>query len=298
MWFGLERTSEAAKSSGPYDPRLLNVYSTCSSMTTHPPTIHTSPADFRRAVRSGAFDAPTAGQCLGHVHTNLVIVPADAADEFAEFCRLNPQPCPLVARTLSGDAEPRGVAPGADLRCDVPRYRAFRNGVPQSVEPSEVFDLWQDDFVAFLLGCSFTFENALEAAGLHVRHIHERRNVPMFRTSVPCQGAGRFQGNLVVSMRPYRPEQVDEVRRITSRYPRMHGAPVHVGDPAAIGIHDLHHPEFGEAVTIQPDEVPVFWACGVTPQLALLNARLPLAITHSPGYMFVTDMRDEEFCDP
>jgi uncharacterized protein YcsI (UPF0317 family) len=255
------------------------------------------PADLRRAARSGEFNAPTAGHCLGYVHTNLVIVPADAADEFAEFCRLNSQPCPLVARTLPGNPEPRDVAPGADLRTDVPRYRVFRNGVPQSVEPTDIRDLWRDDFVGFLLGCSFTFENGLEAAGLSVRHIEERRNVPMYRTTVPCQSAGRFQGNLVVSMRPYRPEQVDEVRRITGQYPRMHGAPVHVGDPAAIGIAHIDQPEFGEAVTIRPGETPVFWACGVTPQLALLNAKLPLAITHSPGYMFVTDLRDEEFCE-
>ncbi len=257
----------------------------------------TLPSELRRAARSGTFNAPTAGHCLGYVHTNLVIVPADAADEFVEFCRLNAQPCPLVARTEPGNPEPRDVAPGADLRTDVPRYRVFRHGVPQSEEPTDIRELWQDDFVGCLLGCSFTFENALEAAGLRVRHIVEGRNVPMYRTSVPCQSAGRFRGNLVVSMRPYRPEQVDAVRRITSQYPRMHGAPVHVGDPAAIGIANLAQPEFGEAVTIEPDEVPVFWACGVTPQLALLNARLPLAITHSPGYMFVTDLRDEEFCE-
>jgi len=259
---------------------------------------HHSPPSLRAAIRTGEFDAPTAGQCLGHVQTNLVIVPADAAEEFAEFCRLNPRPCPLVARTAVGSAEPRDVAKGADLRTDVARYRVFRHGVAERAEPSDVRDLWRDDFVGFLLGCSFTFENALEAAGLHVRHIHEGRNVPMFRTNVACQSAGRFRGNLVVSMRPYRAEQIEEVTRITGRYPRMHGAPVHVGDPRAIGIADALKPDFGESVTIRDDETPVFWACGVTPQLALESAKLELAITHSPGFMFVTDLKDEEFCQP
>jgi len=251
--------------------------------------------DLRLAARSGEFTAPTAGHCLGSVHTNLVIVPAEAADEFEEFCRLNKQPCPLVARTSPGDPEPGAVAPGADLRTDLPRYRVFRGGAAEADEPTDIRHLWRDDLVAFLLGCSFTFENALQRAGLAVRHLQEDRNVPMYRTAVQCRNAGRFSGHLVVSMRPYLPEQVDEVRRLTGRFPRMHGAPVHVGDPAAIGIRDLARPDFGDAVTIRDGETPVFWACGVTPQLALEAARLELAITHSPGYMFVTDLRDEEF---
>jgi uncharacterized protein YcsI (UPF0317 family) len=249
-------------------------------------------AEVRATIRAGHWTAPTAGLARGHVQTNLVILPADWAAEFAEFCRLNPRPCPLVEQTAPGNWEPTQTAPGANLCTDVPRYRVFRHGVPDAIEPTDVTSLWQDDFVGFLLGCSFTFENALQAAGLPVRHLDEGRNVPMFRTAIPCQPAGRFTGELVVSMRPYLPEQVERAIEITSRYPTMHGAPIHVGDPAALGIQDLQRPDFGEAVTVHPGEVPVFWACGVTPQVALLKARPPLAITHSPGCMFVTDRLD------
>jgi uncharacterized protein YcsI (UPF0317 family) len=177
----------------------------------------------------------------------------------------------------------------------VPRYRVFRHGRPDDTEPAQIADLWRDDFVGFLLGCSFTFERALAAAGLPVRHVQEGRNVTMFRTSIPCESAGRFAGPMVVSMRPYLPEQVDRVAEITARYPRMHGGPIHVGDPAAIGIENLARPDFGDPVTVAPGELPVFWACGVTPQLALVAAAPDLAITHSPGCMFVTDWRDEMF---
>jgi uncharacterized protein YcsI (UPF0317 family) len=231
----------------------------------------------------------------GYVQTNVVILPANAADEFAEFCRLNDRPCPLVAQTAAGDPAPREVAADADLRTDVPRYRVFRGGVREADEPSDIRHLWRDDFVGFLLGCSFTFENALVRAGLPVRHIDQGCNVPMYRTSIPCRPAGRFAGPMVVSMRPYLPSQVDEVNRVTARFPRMHGAPIHVGDPAAIGILQLAHPDFGDPVEIRPGELPVFWACGVTPQLALLAAKPDIAITHSPGCMFVTDQRDADY---
>jgi uncharacterized protein YcsI (UPF0317 family) len=224
------------------------------------------------------------------VQTNVVILPAAMAGEFAEFCRLNSRPCPLIEQTQPGDPEPKHSAPGADLRTDVPRYRVFRNGVADADEPTDVLSLWRDDFVGFLLGCSFTFEAALQAAGLPVRHIELGRNVPMYCTNVPCLPAGRFAGPLVVSMRPYRPEEVSRVRDVTGRYPTMHGEPVHVGDPSAIGIRDLARPDFGDAVPLEPGEVPVFWACGVTPQLALAAARPEIAITHSPGCMFVTDL--------
>jgi len=254
-----------------------------------------SAAELRAAIRSGDFSGPTAGLARGHVQCNVVILPADAADEFAEFCRLNPRPCPLVERLPPGDPRPARSAPDADLRWDVPRYRVFRRGVPAECEPTDIADLWRDDFVGFLLGCSFTFETALQAAGLPLRHIDEGRNVPMYRTNVACQTAGRFRGPLVVSMRPYLPEQLPRVREITAGYPAMHGGPIHVGDPAALGIADLAKPDFGEAVRIAPDEVPVFWACGVTPQLALDGSGCDLAITHSPGCMFVTDLLDEDF---
>lgn len=254
----------------------------------------TTPAELRSSIRSGKFTAPTAGLCPGYVQTNVVILPQSYADEFAEFCRLNPKPCPLVCRTAPGSWEP-DAAPGSDLRTDVPRYRVFRHGVAESVEPTDVRDLWRDDFVGFLLGCSFTFEAGLVAAGLPVRHLDEGRNVPMFRTNRPCNAAGRFAGPLVVSMRPYRPEQVDAVVAVTNRYPAMHGGPVHVGDPAALDIANIQKPDFGDAVTVRDGEVPVFWACGVTPQLALLAAKPEIAITHSPGCMFVTDLGDDAF---
>lgn len=250
-------------------------------------------ARLRAAIRAGGHTGPTAGLAPGFVQANVVILPRQIAAEFADFCRVNPRPCPLIEQLEPGDPEPRHSAPGADLRTDVPRYRVFRAGIAEPREPAEIGDLWRDDLVGFLLGCSFTFEAALLAAGLPVRHVEQNRNVPMYRTNVACRSAGRFAGPLVVSMRPYRPEQVERVREITGRYPTMHGAPVHVGDPAAIGIADLLRPDFGEAVTMEPGELPVFWACGVTPQLALAAARPELAITHSPGCMFVTDLRDD-----
>ncbi len=250
--------------------------------------------EVRAQIRAGRWTQPTAGLARGFVQTNLVILPADWASEFAGFCRLNARPCPLVEQTAVGSFEPQHTATGANLCTDVPRYRVFREGVPEAVEPTDVAHLWRDDFVGFLLGCSFTFENALQAAGLPVRHIDEGRNVPMYRTALPCKPAGRFAGDLVVSMRPFAPEHVERAIEITSRFPTMHGAPVHVGDPAALGIHDIQRPDFGEAVTIRDGEVPVFWACGVTPQVALLSARPPIAITHSPGCMFITDLLDRD----
>jgi uncharacterized protein YcsI (UPF0317 family) len=253
-----------------------------------------SAAELRAAIRAGRWSGPTAGLARGFVQANLVVLPADEADEFAEFCRLNPRPCPLLEQTAPGDYEPRASAPGADLRTDVPRYRIFRQGQAEPFEPTDARDVWRDDLVSFLLGCSFTFEGALVREGLGVRHIEEGRNVPMYRTRLRCRPAGRFSGNLVVSMRPFAPDQVDRAIAVTSGYPTMHGAPVHVGDPRALGIASLDRPDFGDAVTIRPGEVPLFWACGVTPQLALCEARSAFAITHSPGSMFVTDWSDAE----
>jgi uncharacterized protein YcsI (UPF0317 family) len=259
--------------------------------------IHAKPADLRRAIGEGRFTGPTAGLAQGYVQCNVVILPQADADDFEAFCRANSQPCPLIDKTLPGDPSPPHAAAGADLRIHVPRYRVFRRGVAEPDEPTDIRHLWRPDLVGFLLGCSFTFERALTEAGLAVRHIEESCNVPMYRTNVACQPAGKFHGPLVVSMRPYAPQLVPRVTEITGRYPRMHGAPVHVGDGAAIGIKDISRPDFGDAVTIRPGEVPVFWACGVTSQLAVQNARCELAITHSPGCMFVTDLRDEDFSE-
>lgn len=260
-----------------------------------PDLVSATAAELRAAARASHWTGPTAGLAAGFAQANVVILPEDYADEFAEFCAANPRACPLLERLLPGDPHPRLAACGADLRSDIPRYRVFHDGVPQAAEPTSIAELWRDDLVGFLLGCSFTFEAALARAGLPVRHVALGRNVPMYRTRRECVAAGRFAGPLVVSMRPYVPEVIPRVREVTAAYPRMHGAPLHHGDPAELGISDLSRPDFGDSVPLLPGEVPVFWACGVTPQLALAAARPPLAITHSPGCMFVTDWPHEAF---
>ncbi len=255
-----------------------------------------APQALRAAIRPGDWTGPTAGLAPGYAQANLVILPEAEAAEFREFCRRNPRPCPLLEVTAPGDPVPHHLAPGADLRTDVPRYRVYRDGALVA-EPAEIADLWRDDLVAFLIGCSFTFEQALLDAGVPVRHIALGRNVPMYRTNRPCTPVGPFAGPLVVSMRPMPPDLVDRAIAVTARYPRMHGAPVHIGDPAALGIADLAHPDYGDAVPVGPDEVPVFWACGVTPQAVAVAARVPFMITHAPGHMFVTDRTDAEILD-
>ncbi len=252
---------------------------------------------FRALCRSGEFTGPTAGVARGFVQANLVVLTADTAEEFRTFCRLNPKPCPLLEVTSPGDYETRSIAPCGDVRADLPRYRVYRQGQcterTASIEP-----FWTDDSVAFLIGCSFTFESALLRAGLPVRHIDENRNVPMYRTNIECRSAGRFTAPLVVSMRPMTPAHAGEAARITAEYPRVHGDPMHIGDPAAIGIVDLSLPDYGDAVTIHPDEIPVFWACGVTPMEAIIRAELALAVTHEPGHMFVADLHDQSLREP
>jgi uncharacterized protein YcsI (UPF0317 family) len=252
-----------------------------------------SPADVRAACRTGRLTGQTSGLAAGFVQTNLVIVPVEHAADFRLFCQRNPKPCPLLEVTSPGDPTPRRMALAADLRTDLPLYRTWQHGELVD-EPPDIRDLWRDDLVAFLIGCSFTFEAAMQRAGLPVRHIEEGRNVPMFRTNVACEPAGPFQGPLVVSMRPMTPDQAAEAARVTGRFPCVHGAPVQIGEPERLGIHDLSCPDFGDTVTVRLGEVPVFWACGVTPQCALMQARLPLAITHVPGCMFVTDLQDAE----
>lgn len=249
--------------------------------------------DVRLACRAGEITTQTSGLADGFAQANLVILPrADAAD-FLLFCQRNPKPCPLLEVTDVGSPVPHRFASDGDLRTDLPRYRVWRNG-KLAEEPTDITALWRDDFISFLIGCSFTFETPLRAAGVPVRHIDEGRNVPMYRTNVACESAGQFRGELVVSMRPLKPVDAIKAIQITSRYPGVHGTPVHFGDPQAIGIQDLGRPDFGDAVTIKANEVPVFWACGVTPQVALMNAAPEIAITHSPGCMFVTDVRDND----
>lgn len=248
-------------------------------------------AEVRSLARRGELTGPTPGLAPGYVQANLVVVPRDLAFDFLLFCQRNPKPCPLLDVTEPRSAEPAFVAPGADVRTDVPRYRVFRHGELID-EPTTLRDEWRDDLVAFLLGCSFTFENALMQAGVPVRHVEQGCNVPMYRTSIPCRPAGIFRGPMVVSMRPLTPAQAVTATRICARFPRAHGAPVHFGDPAAIGIRDLSRPDFGDPVEVRGGETPVFWACGVTPQAVAMEARPPLLFTHKPGHMFVTDLRD------
>jgi uncharacterized protein YcsI (UPF0317 family) len=250
-------------------------------------------SDVRTACRSGSLRTPTPGLAPGFVQANLVVLPKDWAFEFLLFCQRNPKPCPLLDVTEPGDPEPKAVAPGADLRTDLPAYRVWQNG-ELVAEPTDIRDHWRADLVAFLVGCSFTFEAALLEAGVPVRHIEQNRNVPMYRTNIPCQPAGRFAGPMVVSMRPMVPADAIRATRICGKYPLAHGAPVHFGDPAAIGIADLATPDFGDPVEVRAGETPVFWACGVTPQAAVMHAKPPFAITHKPGHMFVTDLRDHD----
>ena len=242
----------------------------------------------RRAVRTGGWTGPTSGLAQAHAQANLVALPRDYAFDFLVFCQRNPRPCPLLEVVDAGRVEPE-CAGGGDLRTDFPRYRVFRDGALAG-EVDDATTLWRDDLVSFLIGCSFSFEALLLAAGLEVRHLTERRNVPMYRTNHPTHPAGQFRGPLVVSMRPFRPADVPRAVEITARLPQVHGAPVHVGDPAALGIADLSRTDYGDAVTVHEGEVPVFWGCGVTPQEAVLAARLPFAITHAPGHMMVTDL--------
>jgi uncharacterized protein YcsI (UPF0317 family) len=253
-----------------------------------------TPAELRLRFRSGALVGPTAGLAPGFVQANLVILPRALAFDFLLFCQRNPKPCPLLEVVEAGSAEPQVMAPGADLRTDTPKYRVYRDGALAG-EPVDLSGLWSNDLVSFLIGCSFTFESALIEAGVPVRHIEQCSNVPMYITSVPTTPAGAFHGPMVVSMRPVPVGQVVRAVQVTSRFPAVHGAPVHIGDPAAIGIRDLSRPDLGDAVEIRAGEVPVFWACGVTPQAAAMASKPPLMITHAPGHMFITDRRDAEY---
>jgi uncharacterized protein YcsI (UPF0317 family) len=249
-------------------------------------------AQIRAACRSGSWTSPTSGLALGYQQANLVVLPQEYAFDFLLFCHRNPKPCPLLDVTDPGSAEPRRAAAGADLRTDLPRYAVYEQG-RRVATPTDLLPWWRGDLVAFLLGCSFTFEAALLCAGLPVRHLEQGVNVPMFKTNLPNQKAGRFQGELVVSMRPFPAEVVDQAARLSARMPCAHGAPVHIGDPRQLGIADLQRPDFGDAVQLHAGDVPVFWACGVTPQVAIMAAQPSLALTHLPGCMFLTDLHDE-----
>jgi uncharacterized protein YcsI (UPF0317 family) len=252
-----------------------------------------SPWELRARVRSGNFTGNTSGMAPGYVQCNIVILPADWATDFLKFCQSNPKPCPLIASAAAPGVPSLPALGEIDIRSDVPSYRIFEDGEAID-EVTDISALWRDDLVSFALGCSFSFEEALLADGLEVRNVHEGVNVPMYRTSIDCAPAGPFLGKMVVSMRPFSAADAIRAIQICTRFPSVHGAPVHLGDPARIGIEKLDAPDFGDAVTIKEGELPVFWACGVTPQVAIEAARPPFCITHSPGCMLVTDLRNSK----
>lgn len=248
------------------------------------------PVTLRRAIRSGAHSSHTSGFSHGFVQCNVAILPKDWADDFLKFCQLNPKPCPIIGMSANpGETTFPDVAEDFDIRTDVSNYRIWKDGNLVE-EVSDIRQHWRDDLVTFLIGCSFSFEEALMADGLEIRNITEGVNVPMYDTNIACRPAGRFHGNMVVSMRPFKPADAIRMIQICSRFPSVHGAPVHFGDPLAIGIPDINQTNYGDSVTIKEGEVPVFTACGVTPQAAIMAAKPPFCITHSPGCMVVTDL--------
>lgn len=249
------------------------------------------PAAVRAQIREGHFTGQTSGLCNGYAQANLVTLPRDIAYDFLLFTQRNPRPCPLLEVSDTGSRLLQQIAPGADIATDLPKYRIYEHGVLTG-EYTDVVKFWRKDFVSFLIGCSFSFEGELLAADVPVRQIEEGKNVPMYNTNIPCKPAGIFHGNLVVSMRPIPYELIPKAVLITGQMPRVHGAPIHIGAPEAIGITDLEHPDYGEMVTIRPGEVPVFWPCGVTPQNIIMSSRPEFVITHAPGHMLITDVKN------
>jgi len=246
----------------------------------------------RQIIRRNEFNDNTSGYAQGKVQGNIVILPQDWAGDFLQFCQMNPKPCPLIGMsTMPGDFLLNDLGQDIDIRTDVPGYRLFEYGQLKH-EINDVKALWRDDLVTFVLGCSFSFEESLIADGIEIRNISENKNVPMYSTNIACKTAGRFSGDTVVSMRPMLAKDAIRAIQICSRFPSVHGAPIHFGDPSLIGINDINTPDYGDRVTIKTNEIPVFWACGVTPQLALTKSKPPFCLTHSPGKMLVTDINN------
>ena len=247
------------------------------------------PSEVRQLIREGKIDFQTSGMCNGFAQANMAVLPKDLAFDFLLFTQRNQKPCPVLDVTEPGSPVPRLIAPNADLRYDIPRYRIYKKG-ELTDEVTNLDKYWRDDLVAFLLGCSFSFEGPMLDAGLDVRHITDKHNVPMYITNIECVPAGVFHGPMVVSMRPMKPKDAVRAVQVTSRMPFVHGAPIHFGDPEAIGIKDISKPDFGDASLIKPGEVPVFWACGVTPQAVAMAVKPEFMITHAPGHMFISDV--------
>lgn len=250
-----------------------------------------TPREARMKIRNGEITTQTSGMCNGYAQANLCILPKKYAYDFLLFASRNPTSCPILEVLDEGSRYTRYMADHADIATDIPKYRIYQNGV-LTEEVTDISAYWQDDFVSFLIGCSFSFEGELLDAEVPIRHIEQGRNVPMFLTNILCEPAGIFHGNMVVSMRPIPYGQVVRAVTATAAMPKVHGAPVHIGDPALIGIADITKPDFGDSVEIHAGDVPVFWPCGVTPQAAIMAAKPELAITHAPGHMFLTDVRN------
>jgi uncharacterized protein YcsI (UPF0317 family) len=247
----------------------------------------------RKLIRQGIWHSHTSGLASDHVQGNVVILPEAQACDFLRYCQRNPKPCPLLAVSEPGQAQLPSLGADIDICTDLPRYRVWRDGAVVD-EPTDISALWRDDLVTFVLGCSFSFEQALLEAGLPLRHIEQGKNVAMYRSNIQTERAGIFHGPMVVSMRPMTAAAAIRAVQVTSRFPNVHGAPVHLGDPAAIGITNLAAPDYGDAVEVMADEIPVFWACGVTPQAALVQARPAFCITHAPGAMLITDLLNQQ----
>lgn len=254
------------------------------------------PKEVRQLVREGKISEPTSGMCKGYAQANLVVCPKQIAYDFLLFAQRNPKACPILEVLDAGERLSKKAAPAADIATDFPRYRVYRNGELEG-EYSAVDTFWRDDLVSFLIGCSFSFESELLEAGIEMRHNTLKCNVPMYRTNIACEPAGIFSGKMVVSMRPVPYNQLIRAVTVTERMPQVHGTPVHIGDPKIIGIQDINRPDFGDPVTIKKGEVPVFWACGVTPQSVIMSSKPEFVITHAPGHMLITDLKNADLRD-
>ena len=265
-----------------------------AAMPDHQLSPRASGRDVRQAIRQRRHRGPTSGLAPGYVQGNLAILPKSLAADFLRFCQLNPKPCPVIGTSEPGDWRVPDLGEDLDIRTDLPRYRVWKNG-ELVAEPYDVREFWRDDLVSFVIGCSFSFEEALVSEGIELRHISLGCNVPMYRTSIATHEAGPFRGPMVVSMRPLTPKDAIRAVQITTRFPAVHGAPVHIGKPELIGIKDIMKPDYGDAVEVRDDEMPVFWACGVTPQSVIATVKPEFCITHYPGSMLVTDRKNTEF---
>lgn len=253
----------------------------------------TDPVKVREMIREEKITGPTSGMCPGYAQANLVVLPKEYAYDFLLFTQRNPKSCPVLEVSEEGDRYLRRIAPGADIASEIPKYRIYEKGVLTG-EHTNVESFWRKDLVSFLIGCSFSFESELLDAGIEVRHISMGCNVPMYITNIECEPAGIFSGKMVVSMRPIPYEQIVKAVTVTGQMPKVHGTPIHIGDPSVIGIKDVNKPDFGDAVSIMPGEVPVFWCCGVTPQSVVMNVKPSFCITHAPGHMLITDVKNTE----